>query len=764
VTEAEVRSAAVRLEQFRETFQGLFPKMRFDTKVPINVLIFRDAESYRPFRPRRPDGTPDETVAGYFLAGEAVNYITLAMRGGKSDPYHTIFHEYVHFLLKSNTGRNDLPAWLGEGLAQYFETMRLAADGTAVIGEPPQGRLVTLRQGAMLPWRELFTTERSSLHGTADVSRSMFYAQSWLLVHYLMHNGPAASQNRLDRFLGLPDRSDSVEAALRDAFALGPADLDSLLSAYLRLPTLPVTTAKLNSVQPAFVEKESTRISNAQVNAYMGDLLLHMNRMDDAEPHLRAAIAADSDLAPAHASLGFLLIRRDRAVDALRHLEIAVTKGPASYFDYFNYAYALSRTSGTGGMVSHIPALTAENIRRSLRRSMEMEPSYPENYRLLAFLNFINDDDVDEAASLLEKGLLLRPGDQNFEMLLARIMLKQERFDEARRLAERLSREARDAKIREEAGEVLSSLTQFTRAKLQITASGASNRALPWSPTMVLLKRSWVTEADIAAVEKIREMANLNRLLEPRRPGEERILGTIEQIDCYRGVIIYSVKSGGELLRFTGERFDGVRMGVLVSGQHAFRIDCGVKLPSNPVVLMYVSAGKRPGESPRLTSMTFVPDNFELWSPEQLAASRTVVIEDDLVRRSTETAGGFVRELPGTAARWAAIAKTLRKVVDGERRLTGTLEAVECSQTGYTAVATVDGKKVRFAADTSLVPTWFSVDASQAPLACGARPQIQNVLFTFRSNDASGDTEPRLKAMEFLPDGFPVEMITGPAR
>jgi tetratricopeptide (TPR) repeat protein len=763
VTETEIRSVATRLEQFRDTFRRLFPRVRTVSKGLTRVVVFRDPESYRDFRPRNADGLPDDGVAGYFLPGEAASYITVAMRGGKTDPYHTIFHEYVHFILNNNAGRIDIPPWLGEGLAQYFETMRSASDGTAVIGEPPQGRGGTLRRGIMLPWRDVLTAERRSFNGKAESSRSMFYAQSWLLVHYLMHQGNEAPQERLDRFLDLLNRGGSVEAAIKDVFDIEPAHLDRLLLEYLRIPALPATTTRLPGSPDSAVEYPPVPMKGSQVRAVLGDLLLYMDRLDEAEPHLRSAIAGDDGLASAHASLGFLLIRRDRVTEALKHLEIGVTKGSPSYFDYFNYAHSLSLVNSKGGMVNRFPEPAAGLMRQALKRSIELEPAFPESYRLLAYLNYVNGENTAEAASLLEKGLSLRPGDTNLEMLLARIRVRQERIDEARAMAEKLSK-VNDAHIRKEAGELLDSITQFTRAKLEIKTSGA-NRALPWSPDIVLLKRSWVNEADLAAVEKFREIANLNRLIEQPRPGEERILGTIDRIECSKGTITYHVRSGGERIRFIGDRFDDVRMRVLVIGEHTFQIDCGVRLPANPVVLFYDrTAGTPSGDKLRLTSITFVPDNFELWPPGRLAASRTIIVEDDLVKRTKETTEGFVTKIATPEARWASITKNLRRPDQGELRVSGSLEAIECSEGGYTAIAVVQGRRMRFVADAGLVPVWFSVAASQVPLACGAQPQVANVLFTYTKDDVSLVTEPRLESMEFLPDGFPLEKIIEPLR
>ncbi len=49
--EKEVRQVATRLEQFREVFARLFPRMKFTSPVPTTVIVFKSDSSYKPFKP-----------------------------------------------------------------------------------------------------------------------------------------------------------------------------------------------------------------------------------------------------------------------------------------------------------------------------------------------------------------------------------------------------------------------------------------------------------------------------------------------------------------------------------------------------------------------------------------------------------------------------------------------------------------------------------------------------------------------------------------
>ena len=79
-SDKEIRQVATRLEQFREVFSHLFTKINFNSPVSTTVIVFKSDSSYAPFK-------PNANVAGYFQAGQDVNYITLTTESrGEQDP------------------------------------------------------------------------------------------------------------------------------------------------------------------------------------------------------------------------------------------------------------------------------------------------------------------------------------------------------------------------------------------------------------------------------------------------------------------------------------------------------------------------------------------------------------------------------------------------------------------------------------------------------------------------------------------------------
>jgi len=98
-SEKEVKKVAARLEQFRDVFTRLFPGIKFNSPVPVTVVVFKSHASFRPFK-------PGANVAGYFQAGEDINYIALTTElFSGEDPFTVIFHEYTHLLINNTSGR-----------------------------------------------------------------------------------------------------------------------------------------------------------------------------------------------------------------------------------------------------------------------------------------------------------------------------------------------------------------------------------------------------------------------------------------------------------------------------------------------------------------------------------------------------------------------------------------------------------------------------------------------------------------------------------
>lgn len=302
-SEKDIKKAATKLEQFRETFRQVFSTTKLTSSIPTNVIVFKSNSYYRTFKPRRADGKIDEFVAGFFQPGEDVNYITLSMDGDENDVFGTVFHEYVHSILNTNFTRSDIPPWFNEGLAEYYQTFQIVDDQKVKLGLPQSGHLAYLQQSDQIPLKDLFAVSSYGLLQMPERQRSLFYAESWALIHYLIQGGKT---DGLGKFLAALENGTEAELAFRNAFQTGYAEMEKDLRKYVSKATYQysqVTFARKLTFETNMIV---TPLDEADTNGYLGDLLYHTNRGEDAEPYLAKSLAVRPDSPMANMAMGMV--------------------------------------------------------------------------------------------------------------------------------------------------------------------------------------------------------------------------------------------------------------------------------------------------------------------------------------------------------------------------------------------------------------------------------------------------------------------------
>jgi tetratricopeptide (TPR) repeat protein len=453
----KLRQVAAWLEFFHSAFARLVSRNVLDKSVPTTVVLFRDEASFTPFKPLY-QGRP-ANVAGFFQPGEDVNYIAISLDPGERDPFSTAFHEYVHLHLKDNVP--GAPLWLNEGLAEFYGTMQFAG-GEALLGAPLAQYIRLLREQEMLPLATLFSIGTNSPHYNEQAKSGVFYGQSWALVHYLLLGGGSASNRRQDqfkRFLAQVSRGDAPTKALEDSFGISVETIENELRAYVRRGEFPAL--RIASVDPeayaSYTAMQRASLTDAEANYYLGDLLFHINRQTDAERYFKQAIALDPNLRQAHAALGLLYVYQRRYADAKKYLQRA-TEAQQSYLIHYLYAFVLSREGvSANGLISSYAKESAAIMRENLLKSIKLSPQYAAAYYLLALVDFVTNERLDEAVEMVQRARQLEPTKTSYSLLLAQIYLRRSQNAAARELLESLTRSS-DADVRSDAKEILDSL------------------------------------------------------------------------------------------------------------------------------------------------------------------------------------------------------------------------------------------------------------------------------------------------------------------
>jgi tetratricopeptide (TPR) repeat protein len=520
--EKDMRLVATRLEQFRDVFTRLLPTAKHSSPVPTTVLVFKSMSSYKPFMI---PGT-----AGYFQKGEDVNYITLTTELGAQSPFSTIYHEYVHQLVDNTAG--NVPVWFNEGLAEYYSTFEIEDDRKVHLGELIPYHLQTLREERMLPLRRLFEVDQYSPEYNEGSKRGMLYAESWALVHYMILGNNGERLPQFSKFLRLTAANVPLNEAFKQSFQTEVETMEKELKKYVEGHSFRMQIATFEHKLEVEGEITVTPLTEADAQAYLGDLLLHVNRLSDAETRLQQALTLDAKQPMAQASLGILRARQGKFAEAKQHLREAVSANSSSYLAHYYYAYALSRE----GMDANdfIREYTPENaaiIRAELKKAIELNPNFTESYSLLAFVNMVRGEELDASIDLLKKALTLSPGRQDLAFHLAQIYMRQQKFDIAKQILEPL-REAKDRQLKLQAEGLLKSIKNYEDTV-------AAYNSGPGAPR---LQRRNDQPAEVVTEEQPRSASDyLQDALRPLEAGEERIQGLFVKLECDNKAIAYFI-------------------------------------------------------------------------------------------------------------------------------------------------------------------------------------------------------------------------------
>jgi hypothetical protein len=229
---------------FERRFAGFQPRSR----EPMPLYLFRTEGGYHAFLAgRRIDGA---NSAGMFFVGPDGRGLAVYVEGlPRSKVFGTLQHEGFHQFAYDYLG-SDLPIWLNEGLAQYFES-------GVIVGQELRTGITdsfalhavqaAIREGRVLPFREILTDTPTiwSRRLASEPERArLVYAQSWSMAYFLVHGSEGRYRPRLDDYLRRLNGGSRPGEAFVAAFG---SDVDAFERAWrhevLALQPDPVNTA-----------------------------------------------------------------------------------------------------------------------------------------------------------------------------------------------------------------------------------------------------------------------------------------------------------------------------------------------------------------------------------------------------------------------------------------------------------------------------------------------------------------------------------------
>jgi tetratricopeptide (TPR) repeat protein len=614
--EKEIKQVAVKLEQFREVFRRLFPKMVFNPSVPTIGIVFKNDSAFKPFKPLRENGKIDDFVSGYFQSGQDVNYIALAAEKGNSTTFRTIFHEYVHDLVENELGFANVPPWFNEGLAEYYETFTVENEQKFYLGSLNSDHLALLSKEKLIPFETFFNIDYPTWQRNGHDSRNTLYAQSWAFMHFLMQGSSGERKPQLNEFLSLLLKNTPPKEAFQKAFKTDYATMEIELQQYIAQRSFIISVITFQEKLTFETEMTVTPLSEAEANAYLGNLLFHSRRLDAAETYVNQAIALNPNVSLAYITKGLIKLKQNNFVEARQHLEKAIAVDGNNYLALYHYAYILSRENmSPTGIVFNYPKNNVALMRDALKKSIALNPNFAESYYLLSFVNLVQNEQLDESLGLMKKALTLSPGNPIFLFIIAQFYIQKDDFNAAQTIAENLAASASRPEQSESAKYLLNKiknrktqLEQQERFKKQIEQTGQTAVITPEEE--LPLDEKLIAEQQKAAFNE-----SLNRSLRKPEAGEQRVLAFFTEIACdAKGLTFIFRTDSKQILKLTATSFKEIQM--ITFSPDASRqqeITCGkFKQEMFGVVTYRPSNDAQAKYNGKLVLIEFVPKDFKL--------------------------------------------------------------------------------------------------------------------------------------------------------
>jgi tetratricopeptide (TPR) repeat protein len=526
--ERQIREIAQRLEQFREVMSRILPSAAVATAVPTIVFVFQTDRSMTPYKPRF-EGRPVD-VAGYFLGRPGGSYVT--MNGeSQQDALLIIYHEYAHFITRNLAG--NLPLWANEGLAGVYETFETGNGGrSATIGIPHDRHLGLLKDVTLMPLRELLAVDRDSPVYNEGSRRGVFYAESWALMHYLMF-GNQARTRQLGTYLAQVKNGLTPEQAFTVAFGGDTDALERELREYIRRYTFPGLRVNFDQKVTGAGAGRGDAIDDLDANAYLGELLSVLGRVDDARRQLQTLVAANPQSARAVGYLGLLEFNADKLTEALPLLERAAVLDPTDGAVQRALGGALYARSLDQASDDAAAAATLVGARSALRRAIDLRPGDTDAVIALGRLESSTNDHAG-ATTLFERAVAMAPAEERYRLMLADSLVHQEDYARATTYLGPLLAASTEPSIKDAARGLLTFVAERRAAAAAAAAAdGGARRSAAASPARRTAPAGGRFIPELRAVGA----------------GERRVLGMFTSVECGRGAIALVIEADGETLR-----------------------------------------------------------------------------------------------------------------------------------------------------------------------------------------------------------------------
>ncbi len=609
------REVALRLEQMRAVFGQLILKTKLKMSVPITVIALKSDKQYGDVAPIK-----QSMSGGCYVPAQDRIYIVLNLFA--IDPWRAVAHPLAHYLLNYNYPPTQ--GWFDEGLAEYFGSINIGKkvelggdpellpewhedvfdDMAGMKRDPniPQSLTQLVSSPVWLSMTDLFTMKHDTFGKREGTHNTLFYAQSWMIVHYL------ANKNKMPQvgtyFDLVNNRQVPVDKAMVQAFDMTPAQMEDAVKTYFNSISM-LGVALDESKKPIAnpVDREQpiqiplpfgpddigmtvTPVKDDDVKAMIGDVMARIPEHRDQAWHDLQQLAADpTNNEVAHRGLAREYLRQKKFDAAADELDKAAEANPQDpWLWYYRSVLKYQKAQATRQQMQGLA-----NMMQDLRSVTDWYPELADAYNMLGMAR-VEGGGITSALEAQKEAIVLAPRNAEYQFNLGQIYVSGKKWDLAREVFTQLKAgpDRTAAAAAKEQLEDLDTLQKYgvrpQRAGGPETPAGAAST--PTAKSSAASKATTKTQDE----EEDADAAPKPTPAKPESTGPVQFLkGKIVSSDCSKSPeAIVTILSGMTTYKMHTSDYKSL----VVMGEDQFSCDWKNRLAS----VNYRSGGKQQGE------------------------------------------------------------------------------------------------------------------------------------------------------------------------
>ncbi len=490
----KVRDVALELERMASALAQVVP-LAARSYLPTEVYLFAsDAEFEATCGAAA--GRSCSGLAGLFLPGQYGDYLLVS--GEHSEQARAVAcHELTHAFVRNSSPY--IPLWLNEGLAEFWGSFSVVGKDVR-IGRPDEEHLALLRKQGLLPLATVLGVTYESPEYNVPARRPAFYAQAWLLTHYLLLGKPDG-RAMLGQYLARLQAGVGQEEAVRAAFGVSSEQLNKDLYGYIhrsRMAAMGLPIANLAVAEP----EEPRPLPRDEALVRLARPIFDCPRCDPqaCRPLLEEARRLNPKSQLANATLAALLAKTGNSQEASSMFREVAAAGSGQVLPLVLEQDVLLRqaealTAGSVGVA--LPQVV--RARELAQAALALEPDYvPALIGLGTTYLLASGEDTAPGVRALERALDLAPSRADAATTLAQLLARGGQRARADEVVQRFVANSPDPRVRARLPELRASVelaTASLAASQERYADAIKGLEVALATTNDPARQSWIRDS-----------------------------------------------------------------------------------------------------------------------------------------------------------------------------------------------------------------------------------------------------------------------------